>query len=150
MLLAESEAAATFAADREDYPAAFSNEFARMLDFGAGATGEKLGDAERLIDTIRADFDRLFETVDLLVSPTAPQTAFSFGDDVPSSQADLTALANFAGAPAISLPIPSADLPVGLQLIGRRGADALVLHVAELMEQDLCFRIEALSLEELA
>ena len=150
LLLAESEAAATFAADREDYPAAFSNEFARMLDFGAGATGEKLGDAERLIDTIRADFDRLFETVDLLVAPTAPQTAFLFGDDVPSSQADLTALANFAGAPAISLPIPSADLPVGLQLIGRRGADALVLHVAELMEQDLCFRIEALSLEELA
>ena len=48
-------------------------------------------------------------------------------------------LASVAGLPALSLPIPSADLPVGLQLIGRRGADALVLGAAAFMESELGF-----------
>lgn len=149
LLLAESEAAATFAADREEFPEAFSKAFATMLDYGARATKEKLGEVERLIDDTRTGFDRMFETIDLLIAPTAPQSAFSFEDDVPSNQADLTALANMAGAPAISLPIPSAGLPVGLQLIGRRGDDALLLRAAELMEEDLCFKGEDMMLEEL-
>ncbi len=150
LLVSETEAAASFAADRERFPEAFSSDFAALLDYGASADREKLGEAEQRIDDARKGFDELFDTIDLLVTPTAPQSAFSFDDEVPSNQADFTALANMASAPAISLPIPSADLPVGLQLIGRRGNDALVLSVAELMEQDLCFKGDDLLLDDIA
>lgn len=149
LLLAEAEAAEHFAADRARFPEAFSEDFSAMLDYGAKAGSAKLEEAENLLDHVRKEFDALFENIDLLIAPTAPQTAFSFGDQAPANQADLTALANIAGAPAISLPIMSADLPVGLQLIGRRGADALVLRVAELMEDDLNFKRESLDLEEM-
>ncbi len=150
LLVSEAEAAAFFAADRERFPAAFSSDFAALLDYGAQADQAKLERAEQRIGDTRKGFEDMFDSVDLLIAPTAPQTAFSFDDDVPSNQADFTALANMAGAPAISLPIPSADLPVGLQLIGRRGDDALVLKVAEFMEQKLCFKGEDLPLEDIA
>lgn len=148
LLLAEAEAAAYLAEDRARFPKAFSAGFTSMLDYGAKAGSKKCDEAERLIDSVRKNFDVLFETVDLLVMPTAPETAFAFDQDVPQDQADLTAVSNIAGAPAISLPIPSVDLPVGLQLVGRCGTDALVLQVADLMEGDLGFKGEVLDLEE--
>ena len=150
LLLAETEAAAYFAADRARYPEAFSADFLAMLDYGAKAGRAKLAEAEQLIDRVAEKFDALFEDIDLLIAPTAPETAFAFEEGAPPHQADLTALANVAGAPAISLPIPSVDLPVGLQLIGRRGADALVLDAAVLLEGDLGFKGQALMLEEMS
>ncbi|MGI9450854.1 MAG: amidase family protein, partial [Geminicoccaceae bacterium] len=150
LLLAEAEAAEHFAEDRVRFSSAFSDSFTAMLDYGAGASSEKLDEAENLLEHVRKKFNALFANVDLLIAPTAPQTAFSFDDEAPATQADLTALANIAGAPAISLPILSADLPVGLQIIGRCGADALVLRAAELMEHDLNFKGQPLNLEEMA
>lgn len=149
LLLAEAEAASTFAADMDAYPNAFSESFAALLDFGAQATVDKLGEAEQRVEEAALEFGHLFEAVDLLIAPTAAQTAFPFSEVAPPDQADLTALANLSGAPAISLPIPSADLPVGLQVMGRSGDDTLILTVAELMEQDLWFKGEDLSLEDL-
>lgn len=149
LLLAEAEAAEHFAEDRARFPGAFSADFTAMLDYGAKAGAAKLAEAERLVDQTGSAFNALFDNIDLLIAPTAPQTAFSFDEDAPANQADLTALASIAGAPAISLPIPSADLPVGLQLIGRRGADVLVLRAAELLESDLSFKGRDLMLEEI-
>jgi len=58
---------------------------------------------------------------------------------VPRNQADFTAPANMNGAPAISLPLPMAAgaLPVGLQLIGRRGHDMALLQLAARVESAL-------------
>ena len=149
LLLAEAEAAEHFAEDRARFSSAFSDRFTSMLDYGARTSPEKLDEAESLLEHVRKKFDALFEKIDLLIAPTAPQAAFSFDDEAPANQADLTALANIAGAPAISLPILSTDLPVGLQIIGRRGADDLVLQAAALMELDLNFKGEPLILEEM-
>lgn len=149
LLLAEAEAAARLKEDRSRYPNAFSENFAALLDYGAGAGEDKLASAHQLIDKARQGFDLLFEEIDLLIAPTAPQTAFSFDDRAPANQADLTALANIAGAPAISLPILSVDLPVGLQIIGPRGADDRVLSAAAVMERDFDFRAPPLILEEM-
>lgn len=149
LLLAEAEAARHFAEDRERFPLAFSADFAALLDYGAKADEARLAEAAEMIEHVRAGFDTMFEEIDILVAPTAPQTAFSFDDDVPANQADLTALANMAGAPAISLPMPSVDLPVGLQLIGRHGADAMILSVAELLERDLDFKGAKPELDEI-
>jgi aspartyl-tRNA(Asn)/glutamyl-tRNA(Gln) amidotransferase subunit A len=77
--------------------------------------------------------------VDVLLLPTALQTAFAMDAPVPAHQADLTAPANMAGLPAISLPlpVPQGVLPVGLQMVGRRGQDRALLHLAERVEAAL-------------
>jgi aspartyl-tRNA(Asn)/glutamyl-tRNA(Gln) amidotransferase subunit A len=73
---------------------------------------------------IKNDFDKAFEKYDVLMSPTAPTTAFGFGeksDPLEMYLADiLTVPINIAGLPSISVPCGLAGgLPVGLQIIGR-------------------------------
>ena len=86
----------------------------------------------------------LFGSFDVLLTPTMPTTAFEVnrlapefiaGRPVPPSfdaWCELVLPANLAGLPAATIPIGvGADgLPVGLQIIGARGADATVLRVA--------------------
>ena len=69
--------------------------------------------------------------------PTAPQRAFAFGTPVPANQADLTAYANMAGNPALSVPLPVAagELPVGMQLIGAVGDEYRLIALAEAFQQ---------------
>ena len=88
------------------------------------------------------DFDRAFETVDVLLSPTSPTTAFRFGahseDPLAMYLADLLTIpANLAGLPAISLPCGFDDqgLPIGLQLITGVLEEPRLLQVAHQYEQ---------------
>lgn len=74
---------------------------------------------------IRDDFKRVFKSCDLLLTPTAPTTAFKIGRKVTNLLEiylnDIyTAPANLAGLPAISLPcgLDQAGLPIGMQLLG--------------------------------
>ncbi len=147
LLLAEAEASKHYAEDRRLFPDALSPSFAALLDYGAKAERTRLCDAANVFEYVKDGFDFLFEGIDILIAPTAPQQAFAFDEEAPANQAVLTALANIAGAPAISLPIKSTDLPVGLQLIGRRGADAMLLAVAEEIEDLLEFQLPDLPQE---
>jgi aspartyl-tRNA(Asn)/glutamyl-tRNA(Gln) amidotransferase subunit A len=71
------------------------------------------------------------QTADALLLPTTPSPAFPHGEHHPD-QADFTALANFAGLPALSVPAGSdkEGLPVGVQLIGRPGSEASLMALA--------------------
>jgi Asp-tRNA(Asn)/Glu-tRNA(Gln) amidotransferase A subunit family amidase len=74
---------------------------------------------------------------DVLLSPTISRTAFvcEEGIDVPS-WTEYTYIANMAGLPAASVPAGFVEgLPVGLQILGGRGAEATVLRVARAVEQ---------------
>jgi aspartyl-tRNA(Asn)/glutamyl-tRNA(Gln) amidotransferase subunit A len=82
---------------------------------------------------------------DLVLTPTLPTIAFAAGLDQPGSVAGrpteylswtaFTYPFNVSGQPAATVPCGSVDgLPVGLQIIGRRGADALVLRAAAAFE----------------
>ncbi len=97
--------------------------------------------AQKVRELIRRDFEEVFKTVDCLIAPTAPTTAFGIGenvnDPVKMYLADIfTCPANIAGVPAISVPCGFADgLPIGLQIIGKAFDEATVLRVAYAYEQ---------------
>ncbi len=96
--------------------------------------------AQRVRRLIKQDFDRAFEEVDAIVTPTSPTTAFKFGektqDPLSMYLADIyTVSVNLAGVPAISLPIEEVNnLPVGLQLIGKNFDDIKLLKIAKIVE----------------
>ncbi len=84
---------------------------------------------------------RFHETYDVLLTPTLPLTAFPVGQEVPdgwhspewTSWTPYTYPFNLTQQPALSVPcgLTSAGLPVGLQVVGARHADALVLRVGQ-------------------
>ncbi len=91
---------------------------------------------------IKQDFDTAFETCDVVVSPTAPGPAWSFGqmtnDPLAMYLADIyTISANLAGIPGISIPcgFSEAGLPIGMQLMGKHFAEGLLLQVAWAYQQ---------------
>jgi aspartyl-tRNA(Asn)/glutamyl-tRNA(Gln) amidotransferase subunit A len=100
--------------------------------------------ALRVRRRIAEDFQRAFETVDLVAGPTSPFPAFPLGarsaDPLAMYLADvMTVPASLAGLPAVSVPCGFVEeggkpLPIGLQLVGRPLEDARVLRVARLFE----------------
>ena len=84
------------------------------------------------------EFNTLFETYDALIGPVAPTPAFKLGentsDPVKMYLADImTVPASLAGLPAISVPagFSQAGLPIGVQLIGARTSDSLLMAIAK-------------------
>ena len=93
--------------------------------------------AQKVRTKIKEDFDKAFEKVDVLMTPTAPTPAFKINEkiDDPISMylSDVyTASINLAGLPGISIPCGKIGrLPVGLQIIGRQFEDEEILKVAQ-------------------
>lgn len=92
--------------------------------------------AQKVRTLIKADFDRAFETVDLIAAPVAPTTAFKFGQHTDDPLAmyleDVFTLpANLAGIPGLALPVgyDKNGLPVGMQLMGPPFAEDLLFRV---------------------
>lgn len=88
------------------------------------------------------EFDTVLNTYDVLVGPVAPTSAFKLGentaDPLKMYLADImTVPASLAGLPAVSVPIASEGLPVGLQIIGRQQADATVLALAAQLQEEV-------------
>jgi len=93
-------------------------------------------------EEIIREFDAGFEKCDVLVAPTAPNTAFPLNykgaSPVEIYLSDIcTVPVNIAGVPAISVPCgeDSRGLPIGMQIIGRKFDEATVLQAAHFYEQ---------------
>jgi aspartyl-tRNA(Asn)/glutamyl-tRNA(Gln) amidotransferase subunit A len=86
---------------------------------------------------------RLFNTVDMIVSPVTHTTAPTFTEyaTTPTPRTHFTGIYNLAGAPAISLPcaLDTQGLPIGFQIAGPQGYDLDVLSVARDLEEALEF-----------
>jgi Asp-tRNA(Asn)/Glu-tRNA(Gln) amidotransferase A subunit family amidase len=136
LLMAEADAALVHEKDLVERPEMFSEETRAMLRFGSTAPALKLAKAERVVGLAAASVQRLLQGLDAIVSPATPQTAFGFDEPIPESQGDFTALANFAGCPAVSIPIGSdgGGMPIGLQLMGSAWSDARLLEIAQELE----------------
>lgn len=139
LLIAEREAAAIHADMLADNPEGFSETFRAMLAWGAGREAAEYDAALERCADLRSKADGVFQNLDVIIAPTAPQTAFSFDDPAPANQADFTAWANLAGLPAVALPtgVSPDGLPLSLQIVGPSGADARILAVAEAFERVL-------------
>jgi aspartyl-tRNA(Asn)/glutamyl-tRNA(Gln) amidotransferase subunit A len=87
------------------------------------------------------EFTEVFNTVDCIVGPTAPMTAFKLGENVEDPLqmylADImTVAANLVGIPAISIPAGEVNgLPVGLQLMAPQKNDRKLLGIATAFEE---------------
>jgi len=123
----------------------FGDEVKRRIMLGtyalsAGYYDKYYEKAQRVRTLIRNDFDRAFEEVDVLATPTTPTPPFRLGektdDPLEMYLNDIyTVTANLAGIPALSVPIGShpetPDLPVGLQLLGPHFDEATLLQVGD-------------------
>ena len=97
--------------------------------------------AQKVRSLIARDFTHAFETVDAVLTPTAPSTAFGLQDKQDDPIAMylndvFTVPASLAGLPGVSVPAGLGDdgLPLGLQLIGRPFDEETVLRVADVLE----------------
>jgi aspartyl-tRNA(Asn)/glutamyl-tRNA(Gln) amidotransferase subunit A len=127
--------------------AGFGDEVKRRIILGtyalsSGYYDAYYGQAQKIRTLISRDFDAAFEKVDVLVSPTAPTTAFKLGEKLDDPMAmylnDLATIpANLAGVPGISVPNGLADedsLPSGFQVLAPALADDRVYRVGAALE----------------
>ncbi len=123
----------------EERCGALSEAAARMIDFAISRSAEDLAEDQTILTAVREKLREEVAQNGILVLPTTPQTAFAHGSRAPHSQADWTALANIAGLPAVSIPIGRTSdlLPVGMQLIGPPGGEALLVAQARALNDRL-------------
>ncbi len=127
--------------------AGFGEEVKRRIILGTYVLSSGYYDAyylraQKARTLIRNDFLKAFEEVDLIVSPTSPTAAFKIGEKVDDPLqmylSDIyTISANLASICGISIPcgFTSANLPVGLQLLGRPFGEEQLLRTAHAYEQ---------------
>lgn len=97
--------------------------------------------AQQVRRRMAEDFHTAFKTVDVLITPTTPTTAFRQGEKLHDPLAmylsDIyTAPANLAGIPALSVPVgvDQAGLPIGLQILGPHFAEERILRLGMQVE----------------
>ena len=145
----ETQGAALQALYTQTRTEGFGNEVKRRIMLGtyalsAGYYDKYYDKAQRVRTLIRNDFDRAFESVDVIVTPTTPTRPFKRGEKLDDPLAmylsDIyTVTANLAGLPGLSVPIgthPEAPhLPVGMQFLGAPFDEAALLQVGDVIEQ---------------
>ncbi|MEY4961631.1 MAG: Asp-tRNA(Asn)/Glu-tRNA(Gln) amidotransferase subunit GatA [Actinomycetota bacterium] len=133
------------AATRE---AGFGPEVKRRIILGtyalsSGYYDAYYGSAQKVRTLIQQDLNKAFEQVDVLLTPTAPTTAFKIGEKVNDPLAmylnDIATIpANLAGIPGMSVPNGLAredGLPSGVQILAPQMQDALMYRVGAIIEK---------------
>lgn len=125
----------------------FGSEVKRRIMLGTYALSSGYYDAyykkaQQVRTIIRRNFESAFEKYDIILTPTAPTTAFGMGekttDPMQMYLADIcTVSVNIAGLPAISLPCgtDAEGMPIGMQLIGRAFDEQTILRAAHAYEK---------------
>jgi len=141
--------------------AGFGDEVKRRIMLGtyalsSGYYDAYYGQAQKVRTLIANDFAAAFETVDVLISPTTPTTAFKIGEQVDDPLTmylnDVATIpVNLAGIAAMSLPIglaPEDGLPVGLQIMAPAMADDRLYNTGAAVEAALADKWGHLLIEE--
>lgn len=134
-----------------DISAQFSEPTADEIDILSTATRKLLRWVNRQSPVLLADayqhlastgdmLRQYLGTADVLILPTIPVNVPALCNGTPPGFADLTALANAAGMPALSLPVATANdgTTISLQLIAQPGKDASLISIATALQPLLC------------
>ena len=125
---------------------AFGAEVKRRIMLGTYALSSGYYDAYylkalKVRSLVKQDFDKAFDKVDVLITPTTPTPAFKIGeksnDPLAMYLQDICTIpVNLAGVPAISIPCGfSGKLPIGLQIIGKPLGEETLIRTAYAFEQ---------------
>jgi aspartyl-tRNA(Asn)/glutamyl-tRNA(Gln) amidotransferase subunit A len=130
----------------------FGQEVKRRIMLGTYALSSGYYDAyylkaQKVRTLIKQDFDRAFAKYDVLLSPTAPTTAYKIGeksDPLAMYMGDVyTIPVNLAGLPAISVPAGFVDgMPVGMQLISKHFDEGTLYKAAYAFEQNTEYHLQ--------
>ena len=124
----------------------FGAEVKRRIMLGTFALSSGYYDAyylkaQQARTLIKQDFDRAFEDVDVIATPTTPEAAFRAGektaDPLTMYLSDIFTLSvNLSGGPGISVPcgFTGSGLPIGFQIIGKHFDEETVLRAAHAFE----------------
>lgn len=129
----------------------FGSEVKRRILLGtyvlsSGYYDAYYGKAEALRDMMREELNQRFEEVDLVLTPTAPTPAFTFGSQTDPlsmyAQDIFTVPVNLTGVPAISLPQGTVkrdevELPVGVQYIAPHAGEARLFDIGKKIRGEL-------------
>jgi aspartyl-tRNA(Asn)/glutamyl-tRNA(Gln) amidotransferase subunit A len=126
---------------------AFGAEVKRRIMLGTYALSAGYYDAYylkalKVRTLVKQDFDKAYEQVDVLITPTAPTTAFKIGEKANDPlamylQDVCTIPVNLSGVPAISIPCGFAGgMPIGMQIIGKPLGEETILRAAYTFEQN--------------
>lgn len=135
--IAVSEIRATYAADWQARPEAFSKDFAGVFA-GPPVTAGALARAHDARDAVQRSIEMVLEPVDVLVMPTVPAVAPRIDGPIDGMRILQNTWAfNAARVPALTVPCGTgADgLPVGLQIVAASFAEARLLAVGSLVER---------------
>jgi aspartyl-tRNA(Asn)/glutamyl-tRNA(Gln) amidotransferase subunit A len=125
----------------------FGEEVKRRIMLGTYALSSGYYDAyylkaQKVRTLIREDFRNAWEKVDVIVTPTTPETAFNINektdDPITMYLSDvLTIPCNISGIPGLSTPcgFSSDNLPIGLQILGKSFDEESILRVAHAYEK---------------
>jgi Asp-tRNA(Asn)/Glu-tRNA(Gln) amidotransferase A subunit family amidase len=131
----EADIAGSFEVEYERGKAQLSASLREQIERGRQVTAVAYRQALARVPVLLGSFDSVFEHYDAIVTPaalgTAPAGLESTGDPV------MCTLWTFLGLPALSLPLLHGEngLPIGVQLVGRRGDDARLLRTARWLVQ---------------
>jgi aspartyl-tRNA(Asn)/glutamyl-tRNA(Gln) amidotransferase subunit A len=127
--------------------AGFGAEVKRRIMIGtyalsAGYYDAYYGQAQRVRTLIIRDFERAYESFDVLLAPTSPTTAFELGaktaDPLAMYLSDVCTIpTNLAGHPGITVPFGTgaSDLPVGVQVLAPALGETVMFRVARAIEE---------------
>ena len=111
--------------------------------------------AQKVRTLISQDFDRVFQEVDVLLTPTTPTEAFPI-DEKPTDPVTMylndifTVNVNLAALPGISVPVglSKTGLPLGLQLIGPKFSEQKLFNTALALEEAARFEDQVNTLQK--
>lgn len=126
--------------------AGFGEEVRRRIMIGtyalsAGYVDAYYRKAQKVRRLILQDFQKAYEKVDVILTPTTPSPAFGIDEklDLISMYMNdiFTGPASLAGVPGVSVPagLSNSGLPLGLQLLGRPFEEELLFRVADVLER---------------
>lgn len=120
-------------------PALVSPHLTSLIRYGHRRAPDAWAADEKVLEDTAAAIRAAVAEHGALLMPTAPQAAFSHGENVPANQADFTCLANIAGLPAISVPggLNDHGMPVAVQIVGRAGEESRLFALARALDSQL-------------